>query len=130
MNNPLPPSIPALEARLGLTAGTLDTEDAARAEAALQDATEDALSYVPAATATSWRSDAPGIVRVVILKAARREYDNPQGFRQEGLGEHSATVADASGASLNRAEVAKIRRVAGLAGFTGSVRTPSAYSAG
>lgn len=127
MPTPLPPAVSLLERRLGLPEGDLSDEDLARAEAALDDATEEALSYVPDKLAELWRADVPGVVLVVILKAARREYENPQGFRQEGLGEHNATVETASGVYLTPHEIRRVKRAAGLVGFAGTVRIPSAY---
>lgn len=126
----LPPPLSALEARLGLEAGTLAGTDKARAEAAIEDATALALSEVDEATAEEWQTAAPPVVAVVILKAARREFDNPEGIYQETLGEHSMGVTTATGVYLTNAEKALLAKAAGSAGFTGSVRTPSAYGEG
>jgi hypothetical protein len=123
----LPPPVSALERRLGLAAGTLTGTDLGRAEEAIADAVALALAEVSAVKATAWATDAPAVVVTVVLKAARREFENPQGFVSEGVGEHSATVGTASGAFLTETEKALVRKAAGLVGFTGSVRTPSAY---
>jgi hypothetical protein len=106
MAEPLPPAVGLLEARLGLPAGTLVDEDLARATAALEDATELALSYVAEPTADAWRLAAPAVVRLVILKAARREYDNPRGLASESLGEHSVGISETSGVYLTAREIA------------------------
>jgi hypothetical protein len=125
----LPPSIYELETRLGLSEDTLEGEDKARAEAALEDATTLALAEVSDSKATVWQSNAPGVVALVILKAARREYDNPEGFAQESLADHSVTLGESSGVYLTGREIAQIKRAAtGRRGFTGTTRTPSAYS--
>lgn len=124
----LPPPLVDLERRLGLPAGSLDSTERARAEDALSDAAELALAEVSEDTAASWRVSAPAVVSLIVLKAARREYENPRGFTQTGAADTSATVLIASGAYLTAPEVAQIRRAAGSpARFVGSVRTPSAY---
>lgn len=66
---------------------------------------------------------------MVTLKAARREYENPQGLRQENLGEHGFAVDTATGAYLTDGERTAVRRAATgrTGGFVGTVRTPSAY---
>lgn len=122
----LPPPVADLEVRLGLPSGTLADEDLARASGALEDATDLALAEVPHKD-TAWRADSPRVVRVVILKAARREFENPRGVSQEAQGEHSAALTDTSGVYLTAREVAQIKRAAfGSAKFVGTVRTPPA----
>ncbi|MFD0044740.1 hypothetical protein ACFVGV_06070 [Pseudarthrobacter scleromae] len=132
MSLPLPPPVSALEARLGLPAGTLLDEDEARAEAALEDATVLALAEVSETKAAAWELDAPKVVRLVILKAARREFENPRGLETESLGEHSVGISETSGVYLTGREIAQIRRAATgrSGGFVGSVRTPSAFGDG
>lgn len=129
MTLPLPPAISALEARLGLPAGALQGEDKIRAEAALDDASALALAEVSTTKATAWTSDAPKVVHLVVLKAARREFENPRGLEQESLGEHSVGLTDTSGVYLTAREVAQIKRAATgrSGGFVGTIRTPSAY---
>ncbi len=126
---PLPPALSALERRLGLAEGDLEGTEKARAEEALADATALALAEVSTTRADAWAASAPAVVVTVVLKAARREYENPQGFRSEGVGEYSASVDVASGVYLTPGEIAQIRRAATgrRGGFTGTVRTPSAY---
>ena len=125
----LPPNVSELERRLGLPVGDLIGEDKARAEDALTDATTTALAEVPRNIANLWLADAPAIVRLVILKAARREYENPQGLETESLGEHSIAGMETSGVYLTPREISQIKRAATgrLGGFTGTIRTPSAY---
>ena len=132
MSLPLPPPVSALEARLGLPAGTLLDEDKARAEAALEDATTLALAEVSETKAAAWELDAPKVVRLVILKAARREFENPRGLETESLGEHTVGIAETSGVYLTGREIAQIKRAATgrSGGFVGSVRTPSAFGDG
>lgn len=129
----LPPALSALERRLGLDEGTLDGPDRARAEDALSDALALVLAEVSERTGARWLADAPGVVTVVILKAARREFENPQGFRAENLGEYGFQVDTASGVYLTGAEVEQIQRAASgrsSGGFVGTTRTPSAYGYG
>lgn len=133
----LPPPLSELERRLGVEVGSLSGADKARAEEAITDATYLALAEVSVATATAWGADpanggtgAPGVVLTVILKAARREYENPQNLSQESLGDYSRTVT-ASGVYLTDREAKQVRRAASPnthpGGFVGTVRTPSAY---
>lgn len=125
----LPPPVSALEARLGLAAGTLADEDLARASAALEDATVLALAEVTPGKAEAWRVSAPDVVTLVVVKAARREFDNPRGVQQETQGDHSVGLTDTSGVYLTGREVALILRAAGVRRGAVSVRTPSAYGA-
>lgn len=131
MANPLPPAVGLLERRLGLTEGTLDGEDLARATDALDDAATLALAEVSDAKAAAWVQDAPKVVVLVVLKAARREYENPRGLAQESLGEHSVGLTDTSGVYLTAREIAQIKRAASgrRGGFVGSVRILSGYEA-
>ncbi|KUM41203.1 hypothetical protein [Arthrobacter sp. EPSL27] len=129
MPSPLPPPVSSLEARLGLPTGSLEGEELARATAALDDAATLALAEVPAPKAGAWETDAPKVVALVVLKAARREFENPRGMNQESLGEHSVGLTDTSGVYLTAREVAQIKRAATgrSGGFVGTIRTPSAY---
>lgn len=129
MPTPLPPPVSALEARLGLPEGSLEGEELTRAEAALDDAATLALAEVSTAKATLWATDAPKVVSLVVLKAARREYENPRGLESESLGEHQVGLTDTSGVYLTAREIAQIKRAATgrSGGFVGTVRTPSAY---
>jgi hypothetical protein len=125
----LPPAVGDLEARLGLPLGTLAEEDLARAEAALDDATALALAEVSPSRAQRWTADAPAVVSLVVLKAARREFENPRGLTTEALGEHSVGLTDSSGVYLTAREVAQIKRAASgrSGGFVGTIRTPNPY---
>lgn len=129
---PLPPPVAALETRLGLAPGTLQEEELARAEAALDDAATLILAEVKETTAEKWEAAAPKVVVLVALKAARREFENPQGISQETLGEHTVGISESSGVFLTGRELAQIRRAASgrSGGFVGSIRTPSAYGDG
>lgn len=132
MANPLPPPLSALERRLGIPVGELADEDKARAEDALEDATTLALAEVSASHAGRWTLNAPHVVRLVVLKAARREYENPQGLTQETLGEHMIGNSQTSGVYLTATEIGQLRRAATgrTGGFVGSVRIGSAYGDG
>lgn len=122
----LPPPLSALEERLGYEPGLLQGTEKARAEHALEDAAVLALAEAPAAVAARWATDAPAVVRLVVLKAARREFENPREITSENLGEHTVAVGASSGVYLTAREVAQIRRAATgrSGGFVGSVRTP------
>lgn len=113
----LPPPLAALERRLGVAEGTLTGTDLARAEEALADATALALAEVSPSTATAWSEpdSAPAVVVTVVLKAARREYENPQGYTQETVGDYAYST-NASGVYFTDAEVALIHRAAGPSG--------------
>ena len=67
---------------------------------------------------------------LVALKAARREFENPQGYNTESLGDHSVGLTETSGVYLTRREVAQVLRAATgrRDAYIGTVRTPSAYS--
>lgn len=131
MANPLPPLVADLEGRLGLPAGSLTGEDATRALNALSDASVLAIAEAPWKE-SAWTTDAPGVVKLVVLKAARREFDNPRGLSTEALGEHTVGMTDTSGVYLTAREIAQIRRAATgqRGGMVGTVRTPSAYGDG
>lgn len=125
---PLPPPLSKLESRLGLDAGSLDGTDKARADDAIADATTLVLAEVADTTAARWTEDAPAVIELVILKAARREYENPRGIQQETRGEHSATLTESSGVYLTGREVMQVRRAATKRrSGVGSLRTPSAF---
>ncbi|WP_162942866.1 hypothetical protein [Cryobacterium soli] len=130
--NPLPPSVTDLEARLGLPPGTLADEDKARAEASLEDATTLALAEVSPAKAYAWEANAPKIVALVVLKAARREYENPRGVNQETQGDHSVGLSETSGVYLTNREIGQIRRAATgqQTSYVGSLVLASAYGDG
>lgn len=127
------PTLPTLEelvTRIGPDRVDLE-EDSLRLAAALEDATVLVLDEVSEAMADRWRVNTPNAVRVVILKAARREFENPRGLNQETFGEHMVGLSDTSGVYLTARELAQIQKAATgrRAGYVGSVRTPSAYGA-
>jgi hypothetical protein len=70
------PTAPTELVELGVA---LDADNATRAELALVCATELALAEVPARTAQTWAVAAPAVVRLVVIHAARREYESPRG---------------------------------------------------
>lgn len=132
MPTPLPPPVAELERRLGLPEGTLDAAsgDLPRATAALEDATDLALSLVGEHVASAWQSDAPRVVRVVVLKAARREFENPRGLSTESIADRSVGITQTSGVYLTPSEQALIAAVANgrQAYRVGSLRTPSPFA--
>jgi hypothetical protein len=115
------------EARLGVSLGSLDGTDLVRARAALGDASVLAIAEVPFPVGERWHVSLPEVVELVILKSARREYENPRGVQQETQGDHSIGLAETSGVYLTAREVRTIRRAAtGRASdFVGSVPTTS-----
>ncbi|UDL14614.1 head-to-tail adaptor [Arthrobacter phage KeAlii] len=129
MSSPLPPPVSSLERRLGLTVGSLAGEDLARAQDALDDASTLALAEVSETKATAWKTAAPDVVALVVLKAARREFENPRGLDSETLGEHQVGLTDTSGVYLTAREVAQIKRAATgrSGGFVGSIRIRNPY---
>lgn len=129
METPTLASLDALETRLGLPTGTLEAEDKQRALDALEDASTLVLAEVTGARAAAWAADPPRVIRLVVLKSARREFENPRGINQETFGGHTVGLSESSGAYLTRREIAQVLRAATgrPAGFVGSIRTPSAY---
>lgn len=125
----LPPPVAALERRLGLDEGTLEGADKARAEDALSDASELVLLEA-GRRADAWRTNPPSIAVIIALKAARREWDNPEGNTQETLGEHTIGTSNTSGIYLTADERQTLRRAAGNASSVRTLRTPSAYDFG
>jgi hypothetical protein len=128
MPRPLPPALAELEADLGFAAGDLTDPDKTRAERALDKATTLVMAEAPA-KAEAWAADAPKIVELVVLTAARRGFENPRGIQQETLGAHTVGLSESTGVYLTARELQQVRRAAtlGRKGFVGTIRTPSAY---
>lgn len=128
MPDTLPLPVSGLEIRLRIPEGSLVGADLAAAQEYIENATALALAEVPTPTAAAWEYDLPAVVRIVIYKAARREYENPSGLSQEIEGEHTITTSATTGVFLTPMELAQVRRAAGLStkGFVGSIRVPSA----
>lgn len=124
----LPPPLEALEVRIGLDPGALVGAEVERASAALADASAVALAEAPTKAVAWTASGAPPVVVTVVLKAARREFENPQGLRSENLGEHGFSVDTATGVYLTATERALVRRAARTRLRVLTVRTPSAYT--
>ena len=129
-----------LETRLRLEADSLTGLDLEAALVALEDvsalvkaAARDAGLHEPWTPAT-----VPDDVRVVVVKVALRQYRNPEGIAQENIGgaysytlaqgETSAYLTASEGEIVIRAVAAATGGARGRRGFTGSVRTPSAYA--
>ena len=112
-------TVDAFEARLGRT---LDGADRARAQAALEDASS--LARDVASTTyldqTAVRTPVPGPIRSVVLAAARRAFDNPNGYASENLGSYSYSRDAAfsrGGVYLTAEEKRTIRRAANRLGI-------------
>ena len=111
----LPPPLSEFERRLGQPVGSLTGVDAARAGGALEDASAlilDEAADVSPAIAAAWATSAPSAMIVIALKAARREWDNPEGLTTAGSPDMQAGLSTASGVFLMPDEVAKVRRAA------------------
>jgi hypothetical protein len=122
-----------LEVRLGLEPGSLENEDLARAQAAL----DDASTLVRAEAGKSWvdednNSVAPAPVVAISIRAALRAFRNPDGVGSESLGglyTYSYAKGEAS-IYLTEDEVAIVKKAA-LGDFgrlpMGTIRTASNY---
>jgi len=120
-------TVAELETRLGVPVGSLAGEELARAQAALNDASELVLT----AGRSSWTdaegaTPAPPVVVVVVLRLAKRIYQNPDEYTWAQMGDFAYTRRDAGGL-LTDSELALIRQAAGVADGAYSVATPSAY---
>lgn len=123
-------TVAQLEARLGEPAGSLAGEDLARATAALDDA-----SLIVGAYGDRTWTDAggahpiPGMAQVVVLRLARRFWDNPEGLSYEALGDHTVSRS-AAATFLTPEERAFVASDAGTAGNAGvySVGLPGVWS--
>lgn len=117
-------SVAQLEARLGEPPGSLAGEDLARATACLEDASAVILSLGD----PDWTAETiPVAAQVVVLRLARRMWDNPEGLSYEALGDHVTTRAAATSLLLPDEQ----RLVLGAAGFAVgvySVYTPGVWS--
>lgn len=124
--------VSALELRLGLEIGSLQGADLARANASL----EDASALVRAEAGKSWLAEqeeavvvtAPDQVVTIVIKAALREYKNPDGFSSEQIGDYSYRTDNTGGVYLTEEERRIVREAAG-AGAHGlwDVRVQSSY---
>lgn len=129
----LPPPRDMLASRLGVEVGDLSSAELARLDAALDDATSLALALVTPAVATAWETSAPRVVVTVVLKAARREFVNPDGETQSTVPDLTTATANVSGAYLTDGEQRTIRTAAGAGavpeyrGWVGEIRTPVPY---
>lgn len=119
MSTPLA-SLTDFEVRLGRP---LEGPEAARAEAALSDASE----IIRAHAETNWsEGEVPGAIQVITLAAARRVWDNPDGRTSttEGLGAHNegATWANpTTDVYLTASEKATIDKVVGRRSGLGTI---------
>lgn len=117
-------TVAEFEARLGAPEGSLTGEDLARAQAALEDASAVVLSIGD----PEWtEATVPAAARVVVLRLARRLWENPEGNVQETLGDHTVTRA-AAGAFLTPDERGLVMTAAGFSPGAYSVGTPGVWS--
>lgn len=123
-------TIPDLEVRLG---STLSGTDLARAQANLADVSV----LVRSAAGKDWSlADVPEVAGLVVIQATLRAYRNPDGFAGENIGgAYSYTYGPnaQAGLYLTAEEKAIVEAAAGVTGsgrggFTGSIRTPSAFT--
>jgi hypothetical protein len=107
-------TVAEFEARLGEANGSLADADLARAEAVLEDASEIVLNAGdPSWTDAEGAKPAPRTAVVVVLRLARRFWDNPEGLSYEALGDHTVSRAAASG-FLTGDERALLQQAAGF----------------
>ncbi len=123
-----------LEKRLRLPVGSLAGADRDAAETAL----DDASVLVLAEGQADWTaSTVPASARLVAITVALRKYRNPDGFSSESLGggaysyryaddETSAYLTVAEAQIVHQARDGEVLPQG--SGFTGALRTPSAYS--
>lgn len=122
--------VSALELRLGLETGSLQGTDLARAQAAL----DDVSALVRAEAGKAWVNEAgdtvtaPAQVATIVVKAALREFKNPDGFTSEQMGDYTYRTDQTGGVYLTEDERRIIRQAAGAGAYGAwSVRTPSNY---
>lgn len=116
------------EARLGEPAGSLADEDLARATANLEDASAIVLTVGdPTWTDVTGANPAPSVAQVVVLRLARRFWDNPEGLSYEALGDH-VTSRQAASEFLTDDERALVTGAAGFSQGVYSVETPGVWS--
>lgn len=109
------------ETRLGQT---LDGADLARAQAALDDVSTEVLDVGD----DTWTDQTvPDVVTVVIFRAARRAFDNPDGVRSERQDTYQYELERADGSYLTADEVRKVRKAAGLANGIRSIELVHHY---
>ena len=124
----LPPlaQLEEMELRLGVEPGDLPTLDAARAEAALHDAS----GLVRQASGRTWTADdgsllatLPSALVTIALNAALRGYRNPAGLKGRTQGNFSETFgSDLGGVYLTAEEHATVERASRAAVGTGPRR--------
>lgn len=108
-------SVTEFEARLGRS---LSGAEMARAEAVLDDASAIVLSE---GDSTWTDATVPGAVAAVLLTAARRAFDNPDGAGQKSTGDVSVSYRQVG---LARAELKIIRRAAGRSSISTTLVSP------
>jgi hypothetical protein len=120
---------PALATTDDLEARGVDTSDAARAQAAL----DDASNWIHEATNSVWIADdgslvdtIPSVALTICCAVARRILTNPDGITSESLGPFSQGQSHASSdVYLTKAETRILRRAAGVG--VGAITLESPY---
>lgn len=121
--------VEAIELRLGFEKGSLQGADLARAQAAL----DDASALVRAEAGKPWLDEegdvtAPAQVVTIVVKAALREFKNPDGFSSEQMGDYSYRTDQTGGVYLTEDERRIVRQAAGAGAYGAwTVRTRSHY---
>ena len=122
---------PALATTDDLEARGVDTSDAARAQAALDDASafiRDVASPEDWLDGDGNLETVPDIIVAICCRAVQRSLDNPQAVQAEGIGSYNVTFANTSpDVYLTRAERASIRRAVGKVSL-GAVTIESPYA--
>lgn len=121
-------TVAQFEARLGEAAGSLAGPDLDRATANLEDASEIVLTVGdPTWTDAAGANPVPSAAQVVVLRLARRFWDNPEGLSYEALGDHVTSRAAAS-SFLPEDERALVMEAAGYSPGVYSVGTPGVWT--
>lgn len=106
-------------------------EDEPRAQAALDDASaliREATDPVTWVTDDALDDDIPDIVHTICLDIAQDRYSNPEGLRQESIGNYSYRIPDKTtgGRELSAIQRAQVRRAAKLS-QAGTITLESPY---
>lgn len=110
------------ELRLGKP---LTGQDRKRAKALLQDASV----LIRAVARLDWNGDPPEVVRTIALNVALRAFRNPEGVRQQTLGDLSMTFGTVdTGVMLTPEEERLIRLAAGWGQAIDSIQLTTGYN--
>lgn len=116
-------TVDELEIRLG---ETLAEAGRVRGEALLIDAS----TIIRAVAHGTWESPIPEVVRTVCLNMALRAFQNPEGVRQQTLGDLSMTFGSIeTGVTITELEERLIKIAAGIGVNLDSIQLTSGYEA-